>query len=168
MAAEAPNIASLSKALRTIVDLAFHYHNVPKKELHADLLMYGFLSAQFPNVSRQHHVRMYGSTHPHRIDFRIGGTHPVVAEFVLRPPSGGSQLYGASNQSEVRKLCRVYATQAKLRALLLLDLHSEPLKKETLRESYAKVSSGPGKFERHPVRVLYASREVEFNFVWKP
>jgi hypothetical protein len=168
MTSDTANIESLTHALRKVAELAFTYHNAPKKELHADLLLCGYLAAKFPSVSRQHRVKMYGSSHPHRIDFRIGGNNPVVAEFVLRPPTGGAQLYGVINKSELRKLCRVHATQARLRILLLLDLHSEPLKKETLKTSYRKVSSGRGKFLRHPERVLYVNREAAFNFLWKP
>jgi hypothetical protein len=170
MTPETATIKSLTDVLHKVAKLAFDYHTVPNKELVADLLLYAYLTAKFHSVSvsRQHHVRMYGSTYPHRIDFRIGGTNPVVAEFVLRPPTGGGQLYARANRPELRKLCRVYATQAKLRILLLLDLHSEPLQKGTLKASYEKVSSGRGKFKRYPVRVLYVNREDEFDFIWRP
>jgi hypothetical protein len=126
------------------------------------------LVGRFRDVTRQHHIKIGKSMKPHRIDFRCGTTNPVVIEFAVRPPTGGGTLYGSQNRSELNKLCRVKKSTARLRVLLLIDLHSEPLDEVGLRATYKTIRSGPGAFARHSVRVLYVHRGCSFNFPWEP
>jgi hypothetical protein len=160
------NIQQLMHALSTVIRLSDDYARSVTGELTMDRMLYAFLTATFKGVSRQHHVALHRSR-PRRIDFRLGGTNPVVAEFAFRPAKGGQQLHGPQNASELRKLCRVTPTQAKLRALLLLDLRNAPLLRGALQESYSQVNSGRGRFTRHPVRVVYVHRKTQYHFVWK-
>lgn len=137
-----------------------------RHESSIDLLLFGFLEGRFGYMARQHWVYMSGSERPSRIDFRRGTANPVVIELAVRPKSGGPQLYGASNRSELQKLCRVTNSAAKLRVLLLIDLFKNPIKKKNLQLSFDGVSSGPGRFTRHPVRVIYVHARDRYDFVW--
>lgn len=103
-----------------------------------------------------------------RIDFRFGGSNPVVLELVVRAPTGGGSLSGGQNIGELKKLCRVSYAQARLRALLLLDLAGEPLKKDSLKDTYVPRHAGPGKFKRSAVRIIYVHRQSAFSFLWSP
>jgi hypothetical protein len=89
-------------------------------------------------------------------------------EFAVRPPKGGGELYGSQNVSELRKLCRVSHTEARLRALLLLDLCHESIKQDALQNTYVSINAGRGRFRRSAVRVIYVHRDFGFNFLWKP
>ncbi len=161
-------IADVEMIGRDVLKLLDQYHNPPDKELLLDAILLAYLSGRFSTVSRQHYVYLYGSQRPQRIDFRFGGSNPVVMEFAVRDPSGGGKLYGSQNQSELRKLCRVSHAQAKLRVLLLLDLGNKPHRKQHLKASYDPLHAGPGKFMRSSVRVIYVHRQNVFNFIWRP
>ena len=161
-------IADLEAIGRDVLKLLDEYHNPPNKELLLDAILLAYLSGRFSGVSRQHYVYLYGSSRPQRIDFRFGGSNPVVMEFAVRDPSGGGKLSGSQNHSELKKLCRVSHTQAKLRVLLLLDLAINPYHKESLKASYDPLNTGPGKFQRSSVRVIYVHRRNVFNFIWRP
>jgi hypothetical protein len=161
-------IADIQNIGAEILKLLDAYHNPPHRELMVDAVLFAYLSGRFTNIARQHYVYLYGSTRPHRIDFRFGGSNPVVLELAVRPPKGGGNLLGAQNTSELRKLCRVSHTAARLRVLLLLDLASEPLLKESLKDTYDPLHAGPGKFKRSVVRVIYVHRRNRFNFAWSP
>lgn len=89
-------------------------------------------------------------------------------ELVVRPPRGGGQLYGSQNETELWKLCRFPNTQAKLRALLLIDLHAQPLEKIALKSTYDEIHAGRGKFDRFPVQVIYAGHSETYSFKWSP
>jgi len=162
------NIATLQEIGAEILQLLSEYHNPPRKELLLDAIFLAYLKGRSTKVARQHYVRIYGSTKPQRIDFRIGGTNPAVIEFACRSTNGTGQLTGSQNLSELRKLSRVSTTQAKLRALLLLDAVEKPLKKDALKATYDKQHAGRGKFRRHPVRVVYVHRQTAYNFLWDP
>ena len=131
------NIADIQEIGPEILNLLDQYHNPPHRELLLDPILFAYLSGRYSNVARQHYVYLYGVTKPQRIDFRLGGSNPVVLELAPRKPSGGrSSLTGSQNIGELRKLCRVSHTEAKLRALLLLDLAKEPLEKQALKATY--------------------------------
>jgi len=162
------NIRDIEQAGADVIALLRQYHNPPHKELLLDAILFAYLSGRHAKVARQHRLYLYGSSKPNRIDFRIGGSNPVVLELAPRSPSGGGSLSGSQNVKELRKLCRVKPTQAKLRALLLLDLADHPIKKAALRNTYVDVHAGPGKFKRSSVRVIYVHRKSSFSFSWKP
>lgn len=162
------NIADVQKVGAEVLKLLSQYHNPPHKELLLDAILLAYLSGRYSNVARQHYVSVYGSSHPRRIDFRFGGTNPVMLELAVRSPAGGGSLYGSQNYSELNKLCRVSHSQARLRVLLLLDLASRPLSKKSLKDTYDPLHAGPGKFKRSSVRVIYVHRDVSFHFLWSP
>jgi hypothetical protein len=86
----------------------------------------------------------------------------------VRATTGGGALYGSQNRSELRKLCRVTRSQARLRALLLLDLARKPLSKVSLKRTYDPLHAGPGRFKRSSVRVIYVHRTSTYHFLWSP
>lgn len=133
-----------------------------------DPILYGFLQGRFRKVSRQHYVRLHGRHHPLRIDFRVGGTNPVVIEFAVRPPAGGATLYGSQNESELGKLTRVTNSSARLRVLLLIDLAPHAIPADNLKATYASLNAGPGNFARHSVRVIYVHADSAYHFLWRP
>jgi len=151
-----------------ILKLRAAYHNPPKGERAVDVLLWGYLCGRSYHVKRQHNVYLYGSNKPHRIDFRFGGPNPIVLELAVRPAGGGSHLSGPNNQTELNKLCRVSQKEAKLRALLLIDLANEHWLRDDLKATYDPLHAGPGKFDRNPVRVIYVHLHNRFNFVWDP
>jgi hypothetical protein len=164
------NLEQLQQASRRVISLLDDYTgtHVGRREMLLDPVLYGYLEGRFSQITRQHHVRLHSSSHPKRIDFRSGTTNPVVIEFAVRPPTGGPELYGSQNRSELRKLCRVTKSAARLRVLLLIDLYSEPLLKSSLKPTYDKQNSGQGNFKRHSVRILYVHRKEQYNFLWRP
>src|SRR5262245_9155199 len=99
------NIANIQEAAAEIIKIVGDYTNKPHREMLIDPILFGYLRGAFDNVERQHKVRVYGSRKPKRIDFRQGGTNPVVLELAVRPPGGGGHLLGGQNTSELRKLC---------------------------------------------------------------
>jgi hypothetical protein len=162
------NLQDIKTAGHDILELINEYHNAPHREMLIDPIFYAYIFGKYEKVQRQHYVYVYGSDKPKRIDFRCGGVNPVVIELAVRPPSGGSHLHGSQNMSELRKLCKVKLSQAKLRVLLLLDLFHKPLEKDKLKSSYEAIHAGPGNFERNSVRIIYISYESDFDFSWKP
>src|SRR5436305_1954049 len=118
------NIADLIDSARKVASVLKDYSggHVGRREMLLDPILYGYLHGRFKRLSRQHWVRLHGRPRPQRIDFRAGGSNPVVIEFAVRPPHGGASLYGSQNRSELRKLTRVTRTSARLRVLLLIDL----------------------------------------------
>lgn len=153
---------------KKVLGLRKNLAHPPTTERTMDPLLFAYLSGRFSFVQRQHNVHSYGSPIPERIDFRFGSSNPVVLELAVRPPKGGGHLLGSQNASELRKLCRVSCTEARLRALLLLDLCDKPLTNETLEATYKAIHAGPGKFRRSPVRVIYVHPMRTFNFPWSP
>jgi hypothetical protein len=145
------------------------YSSGPRRERELDLILFGYLRGRFHGVSRQHRLYLTGSTRPSRIDFRLGGSNPVVLEFAVRPPQGGGELYASCNRTELRKLARVASTQARLRALLLVDLSDAPIPQNRLSATYDRQNAGRGNFKRHSVRVVYVhSRQRSYHFLWRP
>jgi hypothetical protein len=161
-------ISDIQKVGLDVLQLMGKYQNPPQKELLIDAILLAYLSGRFSQVDRQHYVYLYGSTKPRRIDFRFGGSNPVVLELAVRPPTGGGRLSGSQNISELRKLCRVSHTQARLRALLLLDLYYDPLQKDSLKATYDRIDAGRGRFKRSSVRVIYVHLRDTFHFRWSP
>jgi hypothetical protein len=162
------NIEEITETGTEILKVLSDYHRAPHREMLIDPVLFAFLRGRFGAVERQKHVSVYGSIKPKRIDFRVGGTNPVVLELAVRPPTGGGHLLGGQNTSELRKLCKVSTTAAKLRVLLLIDLYSRNYTKDKLKESYDAAHAGPGKFERNPVRVVYMHASNKFSFSWSP
>jgi len=162
------NIVDITEVGQELLDVLGQYHNPPDREMLIDAALFAYLRGRFESIERQHYVYVYGSTRPRRIDFRQGGTNPIVLEFAVRPPTGGPQLYGSQNATELRKLCRVSRTQARLRALLLLDLYHTATAEDGLRDSYLSINAGRGRFERHSVRVIYVHASMTYDFSWDP
>ncbi|SRR5258708_16969961 len=164
------NLAQLQDAAFEVVSILEDYAgpHVGSREMLLDPVLYGYLKGRFGKISRQHYVRLHATTHPRRIDFRSGTSNPVVIEFAVRPPSGSGTLYGSQNRSELRKLCRVTKSAARLRVLLLIDLHSTSMPRHVLKPTFDSQSSGPGNFTRHSVRVLYVHRTLQYHFLWRP
>jgi hypothetical protein len=88
----AMNIDQLLNVGSQVVNLLGDYTRKPHREMLIDPVLFAYLRGRFETVSRQHHVSVYGSTRPKRIDFRVGGTNPVVLELAVRPPTGGGHL----------------------------------------------------------------------------
>lgn len=165
------NIAELMSIARTTLDLVQDYRGRPKRERDLDPMLYALLSSRYGNrgslVKRQYPIRMLGSDC--RVDFRVGGPNPILIEFAFRPSTGGGDLCSSTNRSELLKLSRFPQTEAKLRALLLVDACvAGPYDRARLKEKYGEVKSGPGKIERNPVRVIYAHPQKSFHFCWRP
>ena len=164
------NIYQIKKATQNIIRLLQDYAGSGeyRREMLLDPVIYGYFEAAFGRMSRQHHVRLHSRPRPQRIDFRHGGSNPVVFEFAVRPPGGGGHLYGSQNTSELRKLTRVLTSQARLRVLLLVDLLQHPISRENLKRTYDAVNAGRGRFQRHSVRVIYVHASEEYDFLWRP
>jgi hypothetical protein len=164
------NIEAITDSARSVIHLLHDYSggHVGRREQLLDPILYGYLQGRFSRVARQYWVRIHGRPRPQRIDFRCGGNNPIVIEFAVRPPHGGPMLYGSQNRSELRKLCRVTRTSARLRVLLLIDLAYDPIHQDNLQQTYDDQSSGPGNFTRHSVRVVYVHLESSYNFLWQP
>jgi hypothetical protein len=162
------NIATLKDVALDIISIVDDYAGGPKREMLIDPALYVRLRATGRNVERQYHAHLPGSQRPPRIDFRVKPPNAVLIEFAVRPPSGGGQLYGSQNRSELHKLCRFDNSRAKLRALLLIDLSKTAIPVEALRPTYRAVNSGRGNFKRSPVQVIYAHRSGAYSFRWNP
>ena len=163
------NIAQIIGASRAIIALRQDYHGgqqVGEREMRLDPILYGYFQGRFGRMSRQHRVQIHGRSRPRRIDFRSGGSNPVVIEIAVRPPTGGSHLYGSQNRGELRKLTRVTNTSARLRVLLLVDLAPSALARENLQDTYREQNAGSGNFVRHRVRVIYVHAHTAFSFIW--
>jgi hypothetical protein len=162
------NIAELKESALTVLSLLDEYSNASRREMLIDPVIYAYLSGQFGLMSRQHWMRLYGRPRPQRIDFRYGGSNPAVIEFAVRPPSGGSHLYGSQNLSELRKLTRVPQSRARRRYLLLLDRYRDPIQRSNLKASYDPLNAGRGRFRRTSVRVVYVHAVLQYDFLWRP
>jgi len=146
------------------------YHGGPKREMLIDPALYAYLraSARGRGVERQFHAHLPRQRKPARIDFRVKNPNAVLIEFAVRPPQGGGHLCGSQNRSELFKLTRFSNVSAKLRALLLIDLAEKPYDLVSLRETYDEINAGKGKFQRHPVKAIYAHADAAFAFKWNP
>ncbi len=163
-------IKDIESAATNILELLRSYSGeaAAKREMLLDPVLFAHFQAVFGHMSRQKKVHMHSKPKPQRIDFRFGTSNPVVIEFAVRPKSSASSLYGSQNTAELRKLARVRSSEARLRALLLLDLTDSPILCEDLKPTYDKQHAGKGRFKRHSVRVIYVSRKQCYNFIWKP
>jgi hypothetical protein len=143
---------------------------VRKNERAIDPVVMSYLRGAGYSVSRQHQVWMYGSTKPHRIDFRVAGNPRSVLELAVREAEGIQQLSAATNHDELKKLARVKQNEAHMRYLLLLDMSSKrgPIPKADLEAEYDGLNAGKGKFTRNPVRVVYIHATDEYDFRWSP
>jgi hypothetical protein len=153
--------------MQTAVELASDYHGEPHREMTVDGLVYGILHTKF-GVERQHQIRSsVPGTKPDRIDFREGGTNPVVVEFAVRTAKHLNEIYGSQNKDELKKLAK--QTHAKGRFLVLLDLSGdESLMKSRLESTYNKINAGRGRFPRASVRVMYVHPDASYHFLWRP
>jgi hypothetical protein len=157
---------TLIATAQTVVDLASHYKGAPHREMRVDGLVYGVLHTKF-GVSRQHRVRRAAGKKPERIDFKQGGTNPVVIEFAVRTQRHLNEAYGSQNQDELKKLAK--QTKMKARYLLLLDLSGhKPVPESRLQPTYDKINAGRGKFPRASVRVIYVHPDLGYHFLWRP
>ena len=138
------------------------------REMKIDAYLLAELEARFGTVTRQHPLRFASSERDSRIDFRLGGSNPVLLELAVRPADGACQLYGSQNKPELFKLTRWPQTQVKLRALLLMDFATKPLESERLRSTYISINAGRGRFERNPIRVVYVHDKLQYHFIWQP
>jgi hypothetical protein len=161
-------IKTLKSIGQKIAGLVHDYHGGPKREMLIDPALYAWFLGSGRSVERQYHAHLPGALKPPRIDFRLKGSNPVLVEFAVRPPGGAGQLYGSQNTSELRKLTRFSNRRAKLRALLLIDLHKKPIPKDKLKPTYDRVHAGRGRFKRTPVRVIYSHRDTAYSFKWSP
>jgi hypothetical protein len=131
-----------------------------------DGLLFGFLDARFGKMKRQFHIALGKSKRPKRLDFRQGGTRPVVIEFAVRTPKR-NEIYGSQNRDEVQKLTR--QRKASARYLLLLDLsRKKPIQRSDLEDTYNELNSGRGKFVRKPVQIAYVHPRLSYTFLWRP
>jgi hypothetical protein len=166
------NISDIVEAGKEVIFLLSRYSNAPHREMKIDPALFGYLRGKHGPVDRQHPVHLYGGKQgkrAKRIDYRLGGSNPVVLEFAVRPPTGGGTLLGSQNASELRKLCRVSDTEARLRALLLVDLYREPHDIDSLWDTYDRVSTGPGRYKRSGVRVIYVHAQLSSpHYIWRP
>lgn len=162
------NIEDIIEAGEEALHLLARYSNAPHREMLIDPALFGYLRGKHGPVDRQHNVYVYGDVRPKRIDYRLGGNNPVVLEFAVRPATGGGNLLGSQNRSELRKLCRVSTAEARLRALLLLDLYHQPHDLESLWDTYERVATGPGRYTRNGVRVIYVHEDVNDTYLWHP
>ncbi len=156
------------KKLKQVAIELLHRSSKHDREMVVDRHLFIRLDAKHSHVTRQHYIEFAKSERPSRIDFRIGGTNPVLVELAVRPAGGSSQLYGSQNRSELGKLTRIPQSQARLRAMLLMDLAARPILKSRLKPTYDCVSAGPGRFQRSSVRVLYVHAELQYDFLWRP
>jgi hypothetical protein len=159
------NVKQLKHIGQSLARLAHEYSGGPKREMLIDPALYAWLLATEGKATRQYPVTVPS---PGRIDFRIGGSNPVVLEFAVRPPDGGPELYGSQNRDELFKLSRIPQGKAKLRALLLVDLRSDQIRMDKLKSSYDEVHPGPGRFPRNVVQVIYTHRKEAYSFRWSP
>lgn len=138
------------------------------REMEIDKALLAELNARYGSVTRQHRMEFASSLRPSRIDYRVGGTNPVLLELAVRPADGSCQLYGSQNKSELFKLTRFPQSRVKLRALLLMDFKEKAISAEKLRQTYDPINAGRGNFERNAVRVVYVHEAVQYNFIWQP
>jgi hypothetical protein len=162
------NVQNLRHIGQDLARLVRDYHGGPKREMLIDPALYAWLRAAGRTVERQFHAHLPRAKRPPRIDFRIKGPNAVLLEFAVRPPNGGGELYGSQNTKELRKLTRFSNNAAKLRALLLIDLHHAAHDIASLKASYDRINAGRGHFARHPVKVIYAHAELTHVFKWDP
>lgn len=160
-------VSEVLDAGRDILRMLDDYSRPPHREMLLDPMVYSYLEGRLGSVTRQHKVWFSGSLRPARIDFRFGTNAPSVLELAVRSPAGGVQLLGRQNRDELRKLVRVPQARARRRYLLLLDLYRNPIPKSQLQPTYGAESSGPGRFRRHAVRVVYVHRALSYTFRWK-
>lgn len=155
---------TLMETSKHILKLASHYKGAPHREMRLDGLVYGVLNTKF-GVSRQYHV---GSKKPQkkpkRIDFRQGGSNPVVIEFVVRTAHNKNEAYGGQNKDELYKLAR--QANAKARYLLILDIAAEPITINRLKDSFSKFNHQRGRGPKMRVRVLYVHQKNNYSFLW--
>ena len=157
------NLETLGAAASEVIQLLKGYGpHVGSREMLLDPILFGFLSGRFRHMKRQHHING-PSSRPKRIDYRYGTYNPVVIEFAVRPPKGGSQLYGSQNRAELDKLIQVPASKARYRVLLLIDLHRKPLQQNALEANYSKVGKPASSAT---VSVLYVHRSASYDFSW--
>jgi hypothetical protein len=156
----------LVSAAKDVVALLDEYPYWPNDERQVDRILFAYLRGHFGTAKRQWPVRL-GANAEGRIDFRLGGNNPLVFELVVRTPQGGN-LGVSGNGSELRKLSRVPYAQARVRALLLLDLTENRVNFETLKQKYGEYHLGQGQYERQPVSVVYVARDVQHRFIWSP
>lgn len=137
------------------------------REMGYDGLLFGYLDACFGKMKRQHQIHIGKSRRPKRIDYRQGGTSPVLIEFAARTPNR-NEIYGSQNRDEIQKLTRQKSASA--RYLLLLDMSGKsPIDRDQLRDTYREISSGKGNFKRMPVQVVYLHPNAEpCSFLWRP
>jgi len=149
-----------------LVELSHLYKIRNKGELFFDAIMHALLtSRRRGRIERQFKLPLRpGQRRRQRLDFRIGGTAPVVIELACRRHPG--QLSPSQNRSELNKLTRF--RQATTRFLLLVDASAyTPANSDSMIKRYRSWNSGAGRFNRLPVRLVYARPGYSFHFLWR-
>jgi hypothetical protein len=162
------NVRMLQKIGQDLAIMVKDYSGGPQREMLIDPALYARFRATGRSVERQFPAHLPGCVKPARIDFRFKAPNAVLIEFAVRPPKGGGHLCGSQNRDELCKLTRFSNSDAKLRALLLVDLRSEPHDLEALWATYKQINAGPGHFARHPVQVVYTHATTVGRFRWTP
>jgi hypothetical protein len=89
-------------ACNRVLELACQYRpSEHHREMGYDGLLFGYLGARFGKMTRQHQIKMGRSNRPKRIDYRQGGTSPVLIEFAVRTP-GRNEIYRSQNWDELQ------------------------------------------------------------------
>jgi hypothetical protein len=157
------NIEQIFNLARVVQRSADSY----SREMEIDAAFLDALQNGHGPSTRQYRQYRRNLTRPKRIDFRLGGPNPVLIELAVRPRDGASELYGSQNTPELDKLLRYPQSRAKLRALVLMDFAPVPIEENRMRSTYDVLGSGPGRFERNSVRIMYLHRTLEYHFLWR-
>lgn len=163
------NLNTIREVAKELAVIAANYKassSAPSREMLADAVLLAILrSRTHSSVSRQHRVHISRKRVPARIDFRVGGTNPVVIEFAVN--NHGTELYGSQNVAELRKLLKIPKSKARLRVLLLADLSKRPpFTKAKIQATYRSILPGRGHAGHSPIRVLYVHKDTAFDFGW--
>lgn len=155
----------LTSLAEEAIKLGQKYSVRKKSELFFDPIVFTLLAERHGPAKRQIRLKLLsGQKRRQRIDFRLGGSAPVVIEMACR--SHGGELSPSYNRSELKKLTR--QKKASTRYLLLMDpTKLRPLDKNSLLKDYKCWNPGPGQFPRLPVRVVYAKPDHSFDFLWR-
>lgn len=160
---------ALIVAATEVILMARQYRSTePHREMRLDGLVFGYFQGVFGQITRQHQWAVKRGVRPQRIDYRQGGSRPVLIEFAARTP-GRNEIYGSQNRDELRKLCRQYQTKVSARYLLLLDTSGrDPIERDALEPTYNSIHAGRGRFARVSARMVYVHPDLQYHFLWRP
>ena len=162
-------IAGVKELGQCLITVADKYPTIFLTERDFFPLIHAYLRGRVPRTTSEAYSRLG------RIDFRVGGTNPVVLELAVAPrrlqdpkvkslpfPGHelGNNLYASQNRSELRKLSEVPYSKAKYRYLLLLDLRDAHDLSE-LETGYRNETRG---LPPNYITVVYVSRQRVHHF----